>query len=431
MPIRPDRYFSSSTRMVLLVWAVCLVGAYLLYFFTRQDNTERRSSLTGRSSSRAPPTFEAPPPVGDQVPVVPAPPIPVPRPPSPEEVATAKLQWIRFKSRVEEVREQLQAVSQDNDVWSSLTKELPHNEAGRRIAGSPTHVDQFHALVVRPRTPARGLTTIRETLDVHLQTAQEYLSQSGNTAIPSPALTRELDDASSNVQALAQEYREDRLALQTLVSETDSVAMAEQPLEQVLEQRTAAVAREYREQLAKAKADAEAEAQRILRETEAAGIKAKAEAEANRRAVLAAVEAQRIRYETEQHMISQKEAAAKKQRDDEAKRLRALAQDLVIQSRYSPFLKAGHFQFGGLPFRKSDRPLPVSFGELSNKGFLDSVESFAKAMSRSPAPNWSTINDRPTYALPRTTAEWAEMDRLWKQFLQLAPVWIEMGLLRP
>ena len=60
-------------------------------------------------------------------------------------------------------------------------------------------------------------------------------------------------------------------------------------------------------------------------------IKDKAAAEAEQRAKLGVLDAQRIRDETEQRLALEREAAAKKKRDEEAARLRALAEDPAIQ----------------------------------------------------------------------------------------------------
>ena len=436
-PIRPLSYFSSSTRTMLLIWAVVIVGAYLLVHFADQKTTDRETPaspqkpLSERTSVQGPSPEPSLPP-GDQPQTIPAATVPVPPPPSPEELAAAESRWIDFLSQVEGIRKRLEVVSKDIDVWSSLSNELPHNEAGRKIAGSPTDVDQFQALVDKPRTPAGTIDAIRDTLQVQSQAAQEYRGQSDNTAIPSTRLMQELDRASSDVEILAKEYRKDRLALETLVSETASVAPAERTLEQVLEQRTAAVAREYRDQLTKAKAAAEAEAQRKIREAEVAAIRTKADVEAYRIERLGKEEALRLRGETDQRVKELQEQADKKKRQEESKRLRALAEDRTVQKKFSAFLEKGYIQFNtSAALNRSQNRSPVSFGDLNSFGWLANAETFARAMSRKPNGEYEVFNDRPTHAYPKTTAEWAEMEQLLEQFKALAPVWVEIELLRP
>ncbi|MCY2994769.1 MAG: hypothetical protein NTY19_43945 [Planctomycetota bacterium] len=264
-----------------------------------------------------------------------------------------------------------------------------------------------------------------------MEAAQKYPGQTDNTTIPSAKLIQELGRVKGDVETVALEYRTDRKLLETLVSDTAGLTPADGTLEQVLEQRAAAAARQFCEQLAKAVKEAKAEAQRVLRETDEKAIKETTQAEAERRARLAALGVQRIRDETEQDVIAAQKAAAEEKRVAEAQRLDSLAKDPRIQRKYSAFLEKGLLQFASVMMRKSDRPAPVSLGDLDKHDWLKSVERFAMAMSRSPAPNWSAINDRPTHPYPKTAAEWAEMERLLEQFKLLAPIWVNMKLLNP
>jgi len=86
---------------------------------------------------------------------------------------------------------------------------------------------------------------------------------------------------------------------------------------------------------------------------------------------------------------------------------------------------------GGGMMSKGDRPLPASFGDLNSRGWLKNAETFARAMSRQPNPDFNVFNDRPTNAYPTTAADWEEMEKLLEQFKMLAPIWMEMKLLEP
>jgi hypothetical protein len=230
-----------------------------------------------------------------------------------------------------------------------LVKELPTNETGKKIAGSKAHVDQYRTLMTQPRSSARSAGQIRDTLQVHMETVQHYLGQTDNITAPKTELMTELDQLQEKVKTLAREYHRDRLALESLISETANLPPSEQSLEKVAEQREKEVAGEYLAQLTAAKAKAEAESQSRLREAEEKVIKDKAQAEAESRKKLGDEEVKQIRAETERRVREQQEVRDKAERDAEAKRLRAMAEDPVIQKKYSALLEKGYMTFRNCP----------------------------------------------------------------------------------
>ena len=430
-----NRFFSPSVGQMVLTWLILSVVAYLIYSFTGQQTVGRDRPTNAQilsapeSKGNTSPSPSTPNEYGQAV----ALPTPPPRP-TPEDVAAAKMRWIDFKGQIEDIREDLAPALADTEGWTTLVKQLPTNEAGKRIAGSEAHVDQYSVLLEQPRQPARLAGQYHDALQVHLETAQTYLGQADNATTPTSAVIQDITRLKGDVKTLKTEYRRDRLALEKLVSETASVPPAELTLEKVVEQREKDVAGEYLAQLAAARAAAEAEAQQRLREAEEKAIKQKAEAQAERLVADAALEARRIRDEAEQRDIDEKAAAAKKNRENEARRLRALAEDPEVKKQFACFLEKGYLQFttmSNVTLDKSQRPAPVSFGDLDRHGWLKKVENFAKAMSPSPADGYGPANDRPTRAYPTTDAEWAEMDRLLEQFKTIGPIWVEMQWLRP
>lgn len=436
------RFVSRSVRITVLIWLILLVAAYFCYELSGWSIVQAPAVPLWQPDDRPPaapapsavPTIPpAPRPNGTAVAPVPPPPV-APPPPTPEELATVKMRWIEVKGQIEDLRKDVVSAVTDTQTWTTLVTQLPSNEAGKRIAGSKEHLDRYRSLLEQPRQPARLATQYRDMLEVHLETANRYLGQTGNTTLPATTLTQEVRRLGDEGGALARDYRRDRLALEQLVAETAAMPPGELTLEKAVEQRDREVAGKYLADLASAKAAAEAEAQQKLREVEAKAIKDKAEAEAEQRAKLGALEAQRIRDETEQRLVLEREASAKKKRDEEATRLRALAEDPAIQRQFACFLEKGLLQFTAPPrgmMSKSKRPTPVSFGDLNRHGWLKDAESFAQGMSRSPSPNYDAINDRPSRGYPKTDAEWAEMDRLLELFKSLGPVWVEMKLLEP
>jgi len=435
------RFVSRSVRITVLIWLILLVTAYFCYELSGWSIVQAPAVPLWQPDERPPvpapsPVQTIPPaPLPKGTAVAPAPPTQVaPPPPTPEELGAVKMRWIEVKGQIEDLRKDVASAVTDTQAWTALLTQLPSNEAGKRIARSKEHLDRYRSLLEQPRQPARLATQYRDMLEVHLETANRYLGQTGNTTLPSTTLTQELRRLGDDAGALARDYRRDRLALEQLVAETVAMPPGDLTLEKAVEQRDREVAGKYLADLASAKAAAEAQAQQKLREVEVKAIKDKAEAEAEQRAKLGAMEAQRVRDDTEQRLALEREAASKKKRDEEAARLRALAEDPGIQRQFACFLEKGYLQFTTPPkgmMSKSQRPTPVSFGDLNRHGWLKDAESFAMAMSRSPSPNYRAVNDRPSRGYPKMDTEWAEMDRLLELFKTLGPVWVEMKLLEP
>ncbi len=88
---------------------------------------------------------------------------------------------------------------------------------------------------------------------------------------------------------------------------------------------------------------------------------------------------------------------------------------------------------GGKKRASKRRGLPNCF-QASHEcqfGWLKSAESFAKALAHQPNTDYRVFNDRPTRPAPHSGADWKEIDRMLEEFRHLAPLWVEMKLLRP
>lgn len=439
------RYFSPTFRMLLLAWAILVVVIYAITQLTGLSTTAHKPTPAPsvpmwqpQEDARAPlPVKTIPPaPTPSEAPL-PSPPVTqvAPARPSPEDVAATKMRWLGVKTKIDDLQERLDPALEDTKAWTTLLKQLPSDEAGKRIAGSKPHIDKYRSLMQETRPPARLAEQYRDTLKVHQETVTKYLADPENTTGPRPELDQDLERLREDVKALASKYREARLALEGLVSETAAMPAADTTLEKAVQQREREVASQYLDQLTATRNAAEAEAQRILREAEEKAIKEKAKAEAESVARLGAQEARRIREATEDRLATLTEEAARRKREEEANRLRTIAEDPQVQRKYSALLQKGYMQFkcspGGGMMSKGDRPLPASFGDLNSRGWLKNAETFARAMSRQPNPDFNVFNDRPTNAYPATAADWEEMEKLLEQFKMLAPIWMEMKLLEP
>ncbi|MBA3314682.1 MAG: hypothetical protein H0T47_15525 [Planctomycetaceae bacterium] len=431
-----NRWFTPTLRIALLVWGIVCIGAYGLYVFTNADSSNEQAAATSETLASTPVDLTLTPayPVDPLRALPETPPTLPPQGPSPQEIALAKGRWLEFKRRSESTRKRLDSAVEDIRKWSTLMEELPGNEAGRRIAGSASHVDQFLALREKPRPDAEQIEGLRDSLDLHQETTENYLGQSENFSAPDEALTQDLDRQLNETEALALEYRRDRQALEALVSATSALPVAEQTLEQAVQVKASEEANRYRTQLAAAKATATEEALQKIQQAEQAAIRLKTEAEAEQISRVGVETAKRLRTETELHVQQMLAEAKEREREEEASRLRNLAEDPNVQKKYSAFLQQGYVQFSfppGFMEHRSERPLTVSFNDLIGKGWLKDSETFARAISRRPNTEYRAFNDRPTHPYPRSDAEWKEMERLLEEFKMLAPVWVKMELLRP
>jgi hypothetical protein len=441
-------WWNPSARKMLLTWVVFTLAAYFVHLYTQQGGSDsvkvkpptvpavvagdgkksapRADSGTGDSSD---PSHRHPRGPSREIPS----PADSPRPSSRERM-TAKAGWTDFQTHAKPLREILDEAVKNAEVCTALLKALSQNDEGRRIAGSPTHVDRLCNLLEEPPPTADFLKGLRDTVQVHLEMAKTCLDQEGNAIPPEGTLIQDLQRLKTEVEPLALRCRHDRDEIERLRAETASLPPAERTLDGVLEARIQERRREDFDQRAAARKAAREEGQRKIREAEVKAIQEVAQAEADSRVRVGIQEARRIRETTEIEFLKAQANQAKDKRQAEAARLRAMAEDPEVQRQYLAFLAKGYARFTGPPSGAlgiGKSPAPVSFGDLSRNGWLKNRETFAHAMYKQPSSNLPRFNDRPTRPYPTTPAEFAETERLLEQFKILGPVWVEMGLLEP
>lgn len=459
-PLMNDAFFkkltsklpmSASTTTMLVVFGVCVVATYVFMLITgpkatadllvAADGSQTSTLAVADGGLTDPAAFSTPYLGPNPTPTVigeeePSPPAYTPpsAAPTPQAIALARSQWLSFQRRAEEARAPLPAVASDLKAFTALVRDLPRNDAGRRIAADPGRIDEFLALTERPLPDSKRLESLNAALDLHVETAKTYLGQTESVIGPDAALEDELARKVREAESLEKELRRNRLALESLVTLTAEQPPAKATLEQAIKARKTEIADHYREELTAARAKAREDSERRIREAEERALQLQTDAEVARIAKLGAQTAERIHQETELKAAEMAAADAKRKQDEEAARLKRLAQDPAIQRQYSAFLTPGRLQFNSSPnglLRTIDQSLPASFGQLSENQWLENVENFARGLSAQPNPNYNTFNDRPTLPYPKTQAEWQQMEQRLAQFKELAPVWIELGVLRP
>lgn len=105
----------------------------------------------------------------------------------------------------------------------------------------------------------------------------------------------------------------------------------------------------------------------------------------------------------------------------------SLARDMSVRRAYGPLIRPGKYAFGSENKHPTGRP--ASFSTLRDQGVTREYNRFVNAMT---GRGYYRNNDRrPFYEIPRTPSETALMKKLFEEFEDLGPVWVQMGVLRP
>jgi hypothetical protein len=302
--------------------------------------------------------------------------------------------------------------------FDELTNRVLQGEEGRAVAASPRHLTQYIALQ-EARRPTRVATDrLRAAASDLLKPLAASLADPNDATLPPAPLMSEVATVDSQARDALDAYRTAREQLEAIVAEAKaSGAKGDVPLRDAVARRHNEEAREAAEKLeqARKKAREAADAQIAAAEAEKARIVAAKEIE---------VKKAQLKAELEQK---------------ERERKRQLAGSPAVQAAFMPLLAKGRWLYkkveadGPRPHHWSKFALPASVSALASGGYLADLEGFALAMSGYTytwhVGEFNTSCDRPRVKYPQTPDEWQKMDELYKLFLDISPVWVEMGLL--
>jgi len=319
--------------------------------------------------------------------------------------------------------------------WQGMAVGLLTSDDGRLLAAHPDFVKAFDSL---HRTEEPSTSQVREhrsRVQLLIRPVRDALDDPSSNYRPAPDVLTALRAERTTANSLLAEIRERIETVEQMIARAKGTAPSSMTLQQAIDK--------FKEDLALARATAIAEkvdaAERAATE-EVAEMKAqerresllragrdevaRAEAESKRRSAAA----ERERAGIEAAAAASQAAADATRRDSEAQQLRKRAEDPTIQRLYAPFLSKGLYIMGTSPARKYEVPRPVSFSGLVQRGALSSASMFARAGAGESHP-WSW-NDRPKWAPVKTEDDLQRYEGLLQQFKELAPIWIEMGLLQ-
>jgi hypothetical protein len=326
-----------------------------------------------------------------------------------------------------ETRAAVAAAQQALTQWNEQVPALLTSEQGKRVAADPERVQTFHAISSRLGRPSESqvgaLAQRVELLERQLE--QVRSSESATLSEDSEsAYAKQLEEDQAEALGVQRELEEDLDAVRALVAKSATANPAPRSLAAALEELELEMATQRAELITRA-------VREVREEQNQLDVAMRREAEQRmaveeRRREKAKLDDQRMRVAAEASEIETKT-------NQDEPRLRA--ESAVIQNNYAPFLEDGKTQ----PINRApDGPAKHSTWETSGNGIDKFPASFdglrrARAFSRFEVfvqLATSGTNDRTPWA-PLSESNEAEYRRRWTEFQELAPIWIEMGLLRP
>ncbi len=336
-----------------------------------------------------------------------------------ERRALAKAELQRLQQEGELVRRTLAECEQEIAAWDREVEPALTGNNGQAVAADRESLERFHAVYHQPRIAKSELDACRERLDTILQPVAAALA-SGTLYVPSSEASAKLSAERKFSETARQSLHEAvRNAVAVIADAQRKATTGDRPLQDAMKEldaqrdqaRVAVIAareESAREQATKQIADARAAQARAYGEAEAA----------------------RIEEETRREIERKKAEDAIKAQSNTRAILEQRAADPVVQSKYKPFLGKGKFG--------SDTNVPglLSFNYMNRIGVLSDVKCFVNAgcgrrIGVDSGHNAAfTRNDREHWTFPVTEEDWNEYRRRFEEFRELAPLFIELKLLR-
>lgn len=354
------------------------------------------------------------------------------------ELALTRSRLQKIRSEAEGVLNLIDEIEKEIDVWEKSISPLLTNNEGRALAAKPEFVTVFMSAYdnfnkINAHTTQDVRTRIDEILlpiRENIEKEEAYLSDENDKEFNN-IIEREKEYAKTSFDQL----KKDRKMIEVMVRDAkkdysgdsitlnDAIEAENQRLSLTRAERLRKVLEETREEATK-----QIEAAAIEKEQAIAKAELK-KLEEEKRAELARREAETERFKAlkkEEVSTMQKDTVLQKQKL-EKERLMSLASDETVQAKYRPFLAKGNQYLGSargaFNLKKNVLPFPMSYSELIKYGALNDLNNFVNIAC-------SKQNDRPSWPYPKTEADWEKYKELFKEFKELAPIWLEMGFLR-
>lgn len=336
-----------------------------------------------------------------------------------EERARVRATLLALSAKADEAARAVADLAAELGRWQAEVEPLLENDAGRRIGANPNATATFTALYRAPRPVKADADAYQSQIDALIQPVKTALQQQNFDYAPSDTLGKNLDTIKSQAAEQARKIRDARKQTQALLVDAQTSPASDVALHQAIADFDTRQARERNETVRQAEEAARKEADAKLAELRAQAVK---------------------------------DEAASEERKLKAEALRKKAADPTVQETYRVFLAKGRYLFtttspgcnvrGHQP-QYSDVPGLTSFKRLRETGVLDNAMVFwatgcADANDNSPACKYGYRwqghgNDRPVTwrGFPSSEEQATLIRKRFDEFMELAPIWVEMGLLRP
>lgn len=329
-----------------------------------------------------------------------------------EDRARVRAKLLAVSTKADEATRAATDLTSELDAWQAEVDPLLENDIGRRIATNAEATGTFATVHRAPRPLKADADSYHSQIAALVQPVKTALDQQNFDYLPGDGLAKDLDAIKSEAAAKAATLRDARKQVQALARDAQASPPASVPLREALAQLDARHAHDRNEAIQNAEEVARKDAD----------------------AKLADLRAQAL-----------KDEAASQERKLKAEARRKRAEDPTIQERYQVFLAKGRYLFDDdwNDKKYSDIPAPASLRRLRELGVLKNEFVFwatgtADPEYEGPARKYGYKfqgkgNDRPVTwkGFPKTEEEHARIKERYDEFLELAPIWVEMGLLKP
>lgn len=330
-----------------------------------------------------------------------------------EDRARVRAKLLAVSAKADEATRAVSDLTSELDAWQTEVDPLLENDIGRRIAANAEATGTFATVHRAPRPLKADADSYQSQIAALVQPVKTALDQQNFDYLPGDGLAKDLDAIKSEAAAKASKLRDARKQVQALARDAQASPPASVPLRQAMIDLDTRHAQERNQAIQQAEETARKAADAKLAELRAQAAK---------------------------------DEAASQERKLKVEMLRKTAEDPTIQQRYQVFLAKGRYLFNrqdGPDPAFTDIPAPASLRRLREVGVLDNEFVFWATATgakhyQHPAQKYGykgqgASNDRPVTwrGFPTTEEEHKLAKDRFNEFLQLAPIWVEMGLLKP
>jgi len=330
----------------------------------------------------------------------------------------------RYQYQLKDASDIHERLQEQIEAWQNEIEPCLKNERGQFLAAQPDLVRRFAAAYRAPRFKQADLEAAKSRVAELSRPFDDALGGRGALFNPDDDDKKTLAAQIQQEQQLAQNalsnLRQARNAASAILEQAKTLGnKATYTLAEAMDKED----RGFALDMAQKTASLQEQAQR-----EAAELEAQALAEQTRK--LAKQRVAQIEADTAAKAEELKKQLSLDAERAERKRLQEMAKDPAIQAKFKPFLAKGYRDCASNPrWSVNEFPRPVSLNVLHNSGALNDAYEFARAGAGK--VGMFTFNDRPRWGYPTREEDLKQFEPLLKQFKQLAPIWVEMGLLQP